>query len=100
MAQTRLSDANKAALAHGDPLSSEQLRQIQTILIDPTREKAEIQPSHLAAIQAKLVSDLIASLRTMDRTNTALSRRLVFLTWVLVVLTLVLVADAIKNLAH
>ena len=98
--QTRLSDSNKAALAHSDPLSSEQLRQIQTILTDPTREKAEIQPSHLAAIQAKLVSDLITALRAMDRTNTALSRRLVSLTWVLVVLTVVLAADAIKNLAH
>jgi hypothetical protein len=100
MTQTRLSDANKAALAHSEPLSSEHLRQIQTILTDPTREKAEIQPSHLAAIQAKLVSDLITALSTMDKTNTALSRTLVRLTWVLVVLTLVLVADAIWKLFH
>ena len=100
MTHTKLSDSNKTALSQSDPLPAEHFRQIQTILTDPTREQAEIQPSHLAAIQAKLVSDLTVTLRAMDTTSAALSRRLVFLTWILVVFTLVLVADAIKNLGH
>ena len=100
MTHTKLSDSNMAALSQSDPLSSEHFRQIQTVLTDPTRAQVEIQPSHLAAVQAKLVFDLTTALRTMDRTNTALSRRLVFLTWVLVGLTIVLAADALKNLFH
>ena len=100
MTHTKLSDDNMAALSRSEPLSSEHFRQIQTVLTDPTRAQVEIQPSHLAAVQAKLVFDLTASLRAMDETNSALSRRLVFLTWILVVLTLVLAVDAIKNLIH
>ncbi len=100
MTHTKLSDSAKAALSHADPLSPENFREIQGVLTDPTREQAEIQPSHLAAIQAKLISDLTVALRAMDRTSAALSRKLVVLTWMLVVLTIVLAIDAIKNLAH
>jgi len=85
------------ALRRPDLLSPGRFEEIQSVLTDPTRTQAEIPASYHVAIQSKLTRDLIVTLRTMDQTNAALTRRLVWLTAILVVLTVVLAADALPH---
>jgi len=99
MTHARLSDSSKAALRDLSPLSQEGFREVQSVLTDPAREQSEIRASYHVAIQSKMTYDLTVALRKMDETSAALSRRLVFLTWILVGLTLVLAVEAIKHLA-
>ncbi len=99
MTHARLSDSSKAALRDLSPLSQEDFREVQSVLTDPAREQSEIRASYHVAIQSKMTYDLTVALRKMDETSAALSSRLVFLTWILVGLTLVLAVEAIKHLA-
>jgi hypothetical protein len=98
MSNVRLSESAKAALRSGDALPPDTFLDIQATLTDPTRTQAEIQPSYHVAIQTKMIHDLIAALRKMDETSAGLSRKLVWLTWILVILTVVLAAEAAINL--
>ena len=99
MTHVRLSDSSKAALRDLTPLSQEDFREVQSVLTDAAREQSEIRASYHVAIQSKMTYDLTVALRKMDETSAALSSRLVFLTWILVGLTLVLAVEAIKHLA-
>jgi len=101
MSNVRLSEPAKAALRNEDALPPETFLDIQATLTDPIRTQAEIPPSYHVAIQTKMIHDLIAALRKMDETSAGLSRKLVWLTWTLVILTLVLTAEAVFNaVAH
>ncbi len=97
MPHERLSAECLEALRHRDSLSPDRFEEIQSVLTAPARTQAEIQASYHVAIQSKLTYDLISTLRTMDQTNAALTRRLVWLTVILVVLTVILAADALPH---
>jgi hypothetical protein len=98
MSFERLSDPAKQGLQSLEPLTPEQFREIQSVLTDASRERSEIQASHHVAIQAKLTHDLTAALRKMDKTSSTLARWLVWLTFALVILTVVLAWETINRL--
>jgi hypothetical protein len=93
----RLSAECLEALRHHDSLSPDRFEEIQSVLTAPVRTQAELQPSYHVAIQSKLTYDLISTLRRMDQTNAALTRKLLWLTVILVVLTVILAADAFPH---
>jgi hypothetical protein len=76
-------------------------QEVLTVLTDQSRSRAELQPSLLAALNVRITYDLVNALHKMDATSEALTRKLVALTWVLVVFTAVLLVEpATIHLIH
>ena len=91
MPYERLSPECLEALQQQAQLPPGRFEELQATLTSPVRVQIELQPSYLVAIQSKLTYDLTSTLRKMDQTNAALTKKLVWLTVFLVVLTILLV---------
>jgi hypothetical protein len=96
----RLSDALKERIRSLDHMSPDDWREALSVLTDKTREQAEIQPSHHVALQVRVTYDLVNALHRMDRTSAQLSKKLVVLTWALVIFTAALLIEPAVHLLH
>jgi hypothetical protein len=81
-------------------MSPDDWREILAVLMDRSRARAELQPSFLAALNLRITYDLVNALHKMDTTSEALARKLVVLTWVLVLFTAVLLVEPTVHLIH
>ncbi|APO49719.1 hypothetical protein LUI11_35040 [Bradyrhizobium diazoefficiens] len=75
-------------------------QEVLAALTDQSRSRAELQPSLLAALNVRITYDLVNALHKMDATSGALARKLIVLTWVLVIFTAVLLSDPAEKLIH
>ena len=100
METSKFSEELKAKIRNLDPMSHTDLREALSVLTDKSREQAEIQPSHLSALNVRIMYDLVNALQKMDRSSVALSSKLLVLTWVLVVFTAVLLVEPAVHLVH
>ena len=98
MEHTKISDELKARISTLEPMSPADWREVLAVLTDKSREQAEIQPSTLSALNVRVTYDLVNALQKMDQTSAALSRRLVVLTWILVIFTAVLLIEPAMHL--
>ena len=96
----RLSDDLKRRIRSSEPLSATEWQQALSVLTDPSRQRSELQPSHLAALTVKVTLDLAGAIQKMDRTSASLSRKLLFLNWALVVFTAVLLIEPAVHFFH
>jgi hypothetical protein len=76
-------------------MSPDDWRQVLQVLTSKEREQSELQPSTLSALNIRITYDLVQSLHKMDKTSAALTRKLVVLTWLLVVFTVVLLIEPV-----
>ncbi|MFM0283965.1 hypothetical protein P0D75_38760 [Paraburkholderia sediminicola] len=74
-------------------ISPDDLRLVMKVLTSGERKKSELQPSLLAALNFRISYDLVQSLRKMDKTSAALSKKLVWLTVLLLLFTVALLAE-------
>jgi len=100
MEHYKLSEEVKQRIRSLEQMSPEDWREVLSVLTDKTREQAEIQPSHHVAVQVRITYDLVNALHAMDRTSTALSKKLVLLTWVLVLFTAALLIEPVVRFIH
>ena len=96
----KLSEELKERIRSLEPMSPEDWRDVLSVLTDKTREQAEIQASHHVAVQVRITYDLVNALHAMDKTSAALSKKLVLLTWVLVVFTATLLIEPLVHFIH
>jgi len=96
----KLSEEIKEKIRSLEPMSPSDQREVLSVLTDKSREKAEIQASYQVAVQVRATYDLVNALHAMDRTSTALSKRLVLLTRVLVIFTAALLVEPLVHLVH
>lgn len=96
----KLSEEIKERIRSLEPMSPADWREVLSVLTDKTREQAEIQASHHVAIQVRITYDLVNALHAMDRTSATLSKKLVWLTWVLVIFTAALLVEPLVHLVH
>jgi hypothetical protein len=75
-------------------------QEVLAVLTDQSRTRAELQPSLLAALNVRITYDLVNALHKMDTTSEALGRKLIVLTWVLVIFTAVLLIEPAIQLLH
>jgi hypothetical protein len=75
-------------------------QEVLAVLTDETRTRAELQPSLLAALNVRISYDLVNALHKMDVTSESLARKLVVLTWILVIFTAVLLVEPAIHLVH
>jgi hypothetical protein len=96
----RISESLKGRIRSLDPLSPDDWREALSVLTDKSREQAEIQPPHHVALQVRITYDLVNALHKMDRTSASLSKKLLVLTWILVIFTAVLLVEPVIHLLH
>jgi hypothetical protein len=97
---SRLSEDLKERIRDLEHMRPEDWRQALSVLTDKSRERSEIQPSHLTALNVRITYDLVTAIHKMDQASTALARRLVILTWVLVVFTAALLVEPVVHFVH
>jgi len=98
MEPSKLSEELKQRIRSLDHMSPQDWRQVLGVLTDKSREQAELQPSHLSALNVRITYDLVNALQRMDQTSAALARKLLVLTWVLVAFTAVLLIEPVMHL--
>jgi hypothetical protein len=81
-------------------MSPDDWQEVLAVLTDQSRTRVELQPSLLAALNVRITYDLVNALHKMDATSEALAKKLVALTWVLVVFTAVLLVEPAVHLIH
>src|SRR5437660_293417 len=96
----RLSEALKERIRSLEPMSPEDWSQALSILTDKSREQSELQQSYLAALSVRISYDLVNAIHRMENTSTKLARKLVILTWVLVVFTAALLIEPAVHVLH
>jgi hypothetical protein len=100
MDSTDFSEDLKAKIRGLEHMSPGDWRQVLSVLTDKSRAQKELQPSHWIALQVRITYDLTNALHKMDHSSTTLARKLVVLTWVLVVFTAALLIEPIVHLVH
>jgi len=86
-------DELKTRISSLGHMSPDDWRQVLNELTDKARETKETQPSLLSALSVRITYDLVNALHRMDRTSAELARKLVVLTWILVVFTGILLVE-------
>src|SRR5262245_51276904 len=87
---SRISEALKERIRSLHRRSPGYWQDVLAVLMDQSHPQSELQPSLLAALNVRITYDLVNALHKMDASSEALARRLVWLTWVLVICTAVL----------
>jgi len=97
---SRISEELKERIRSLHRMSPGDWQDVLAVLMDQSHPQAELQPSLLAALNVRITYDLVNALHKMDASSEALARRLVWLTWVLVICTAVLIAEPVVKFVH
>jgi len=98
--QAPISEELKERIRSLQRMSPGDWQEVLAALTDQSRSPAELQSSFLAALNIRIAYDLVNALHKMDATSGALARKLIVLTWVLVIFTAVLLFDPAEKLVH
>jgi hypothetical protein len=100
MEASKLSEETLDRIRTLKPMSPDEWRQVLGVLTDKARESAELHQSYLSALNVRITYDMVNALQSMVRSSTALARKLLVLTWVLVIFTAALLIEPSLKVFH